>query len=80
MSLLRLHYAGQGYTWGCVSIPNKYEEKTLTELNNTSTTTVEVQSKNFIGRTFGIKEVQTKYGELKIIDLTYTNKSKNKNK
>ncbi|MDR0604774.1 MAG: hypothetical protein LBG80_10770, partial [Bacteroidales bacterium] len=72
-SLIRLHYRGSGLTWGCVSIPDEDAAKILTEMDSTSTTKVNVDSKsrNPLKRLF--KETQIKYGELKIIDATGEN-------
>jgi hypothetical protein len=71
-SLIRLHYSGGGATWGCISVPNKDAERIETEMKNTSTGEVLVDSKSShrIKQLLFPKENQTKYGELQVIDLT----------
>ena len=67
-SLLRLHYAGSGLTWGCVSIPTKDEKRVQAELHNTTTTTATVKSKS--KNPFKRTELQTDYGNLSVRDST----------
>jgi RHS repeat-associated protein len=71
-SLVRLHYAGSGATWGCISVPDDDAEKIQVEMENTSTSKVHVDSKSTykIKRFFFPRESQTKYGEIRVIDLT----------
>jgi hypothetical protein len=71
-SLIRLHYAGSGLTWGCIAVADEQAKEILAEMDNTTTRTVLVNSKygNAILRLLFPKEPQTKYGELRVVDLT----------
>jgi hypothetical protein len=71
-SEVRLHYTGRGLTWGCIAIPDEYEEKVLSEMSNTTTGTVVVNTKyeEAMARFLLPKERQIRYGELKVVDFT----------
>jgi hypothetical protein len=71
-SLIRLHYRGNGLTWGCISVENDGATKIMAEMENTETGMVLVDTKfeNKILRRLLPKEPQIKYGELRVVDLT----------
>ena len=76
-SEIRLHDIGSGTTYGCISVPEDGIKKIGIELKNTSTSLTSVETKyverKYIG-SFAKKlkpyEIEKKYGELKVIDIT----------